>query len=77
MRRNRIVSFIQRLERVGCACELVRIEQADGDFVVGVCREAVVIPEVRGDRLGKVLHQAMNFFLRWFRAIGRVVAGHA
>ena len=47
VRHHRIQRRIEHFQRLRICGKLMSIDQADGDLVVGVGREAVVIPEVR------------------------------
>lgn len=69
-----IQSLAESLQRARRLSELVRIQKPDGNFVVGVGREAIVAPEIGRDGGREVAHDAMNFFLRALVAGGGVVA---
>ena len=53
----------------------MRIQQADGDFVVGVSGKAIAFPEFRRDCRRKVANKPMHLLLRGFVSGGGVVAG--
>ena len=62
---------------MGSAGKLVRVEQADGNLVVGVGREAVAVVELGRDGLRIAAHQPLDLLLRGLVAGGGVVARQA
>src|SRR6516164_9452498 len=69
-----IERLVENLESIGRGGELVGVEQADGDFVVGVGGETVVVPEMLGDGGGEVAYNAVDLLLRGLVSGGGIVA---
>ena len=73
-RQRGIEGGVEGFQSVGIAGEFVGVDEADGDFVVGIRRETVALVKVGRDGGGVCADEALDLLLRLRVARGGVVA---